>query len=315
VIPLSSLHSNHSSFGFELPNLHHPASESSENSEVSSKNKHTFIVSPEQVGAKVLLHLKQITAKYLGHTQVNKAVIAVPAKFNAQQRAATAEAYKLAGLKVIRVIEEPTAAAVAYKLHKSETVKHILVYDFGGGTLDVSLLYVSKGAVQVYATEGDELLGGSDLDVCLVQHLRHLLADQLTTTCSQIDLIQQAESIKKQLTYQDSAAFTCDHPSSTSTSSSLAHNTVTNPMKIVITRSDFETVCADLFDRALLPVKRLLEELNMDREDVDEVVLVGGSTRIPKVKAMLREYFNKEKLNDYIDPDITVAYGAASILQ
>ena len=152
---------------------------------------HRPIVTPEEVGTQVLKFLLRITGLYLKHNQVNKAVIAVPAKFDSNQRKATAECYKQAGLKVVRVIEEPTAAAVAYKLHKKSTIHHILVYDFGGGTLDVSLLYVSKGSVQVpeeecmhtqtrkflrslcrgicqvYATDGDETLGGSDLDLCL----------------------------------------------------------------------------------------------------------------------------------------------------
>jgi molecular chaperone DnaK (HSP70) len=115
---------------------------------------------------------------------VNKAVIAVPAKFNAIQRQATAEAYRLAGLKVIRVIEEPTAAAVAYKLHKKDEIHHILVYDFGGGTLDVSLLFVSQGSVQVYATDGDETLGGSDLDVCLYKNIKDKVSISLSLSLS-----------------------------------------------------------------------------------------------------------------------------------
>ena len=119
---------------------------------------HNPIITPEEIGTQVLKYLLKITSTYLRHNQVNKAVIAVPAKFDANQRQATGECYKRAGLKVVRVIEEPTAAAVAYKLHKKSSIHHILVYDFGGGTLDVSLLYVSKGSVQVYATDGEEIL-------------------------------------------------------------------------------------------------------------------------------------------------------------
>lgn len=131
------------------------------------------VVSPEQVGTEVLRFLLKVTADFLGHSQVNKAVVAVPAKFNSEQRQATGEAYKRAGLKVMRVIEEPTAAAVAYKLHKKSNIHHILVYDFGGGTLDVSLLYVAKGSVQVYATDGDETLGSSDFDLCLAKTIKN----------------------------------------------------------------------------------------------------------------------------------------------
>jgi hypothetical protein len=138
--------------------------------ELETNGKMT-VVTPEQIGTEVLKFLLKVTSDFLGHNQVNKAVIAVPAKFNSEQRQATGEAYRAAGLKVMRVIEEPTAAAVAYKLHKKSNIHHILVYDFGGGTLDVSLLYVAKGSVQVYATDGDETLGGSDFDLCLTKEI------------------------------------------------------------------------------------------------------------------------------------------------
>lgn len=157
VVELSPGMSNFSFIGFSIPSI-----------ETDIPN----IITPEQVGTQVLKYLLQITNKYLGHSQVTKAVIAVPAKFDSNQRAATGEAYKRAGLKVVRVIEEPTAAAVAYNLHKKLNIHHILVYDFGGGTLDVSLLYVAKGSVQVYATDGDESLGGSDFDMCLYNHFQ-----------------------------------------------------------------------------------------------------------------------------------------------
>lgn len=224
---------------------------------------------------------------------------------------------------MIRVIEEPTAAAVAYKLHKNSNIHHILVYDFGGGTLDVSLLFVSKGSVQVYATDGDETLGGSDLDLCLLHRLESVVhvqtgkhplitdpVDNQTTSpggrdvevCSVPRLHVAAERIKCALTSSDSVPFQCQ----------LDGQVVTYN---VDKEADFEVGCKYLFDRAMAPVHRLLEDLNMSKTDIDEVVLVGGSTRIPKVKAMLREFFGKEHLNDHIDPDITVAYGAASILQ
>lgn len=240
------------------------------------------------------------------------------------QRKATGEAYARAGLKVVRVIEEPTAAAVAYKLHKNSNIHHILVYDFGGGTLDVSLLFVSKGSVQVYATDGDETLGGSDFDLCLLHRLESVVHVQTgqhplvvddpvgakktalqssdVEVCSVPRLHVAAERIKCALTSSESVPFQCQ----------LDGQVVTYH---VDKEADFEVGCGYLFDRAMAPVHRLLEELNMSKTDIDEVVLVGGSTRIPKVKAMLREFFGKEHLNDHIDPDITVAYGAASILQ
>ena len=307
---------------------------------------------------KVLKHLMDITAAFLGHRQVKNAVIAVPAKFDSIQRQATGAAFKAAGLKVIRVLEEPTAAAVAYKLHKKKNIHHILVYDFGGGTLDVSLLYVSKGSVQVYATDGDDMLGGSDLDLCLYNvvkskveiHIKnHVqgLSDyfkshqktennnkntKLKSTESNLDNIDtnidmrelcisnnlrnKAESIKKQLTYNATVTSSCVYPTKDLQPSSSYINTNNkesiSEISFTVTINEFETECKPLFDRAMLPVYRLLKDLEMQKEEVDEVVLVGGSTRIPKVKKMLREYFEKE-LNDHIDPDVTVAYGAASI--
>lgn len=261
------------------------------------------IVTPENVGEQVLKALLKVTATFLGHNQVNKAVIAVPAKFSSVQRSATAAAFKAAGLKVIRVLEEPTAAAVAYRLHKKQNIHHILVYDFGGGTLDVSLLYVSKGSVQVYATDGDEMLGGSDLDVCIFNLLTKKVAEQ-QDMCDATFLRVLAENVKKELSTKESVTFSCPH-------SNISSN---SPQKsFEISRTEFETECNPLFERAMVPVTRLLNDLDMKKSDVDEVVLVGGTTRIPKIKHQLRAYFGKD-LNDHIDPDVTVAFGCASVL-
>ena len=278
---------------------------------------HPEVVSPENIGTEILKALLRITSKFLGHSQVNKAIIAVPAKFNSNQRAATAAAYKAAGLKVIRVIEEPTAAAVAYKLHKKSNISHILVYDFGGGTLDVSILFVSKGSVQVYATDGDDTLGGSDLDACLYNIIKAKVESLTGTTihahsndkevpsikgqCLSAGLLEKAEQVKKDLTNKAETTFSCIMPKSL------------EEVSFIITREDFETGCDNLFSRAILPVQRLLSDLEMSKDNIDEVVLVGGSTRIPKVKELLKSFFGKP-LNDRIDPDITVAYGAASVL-
>lgn len=276
---------------------------------------HPEVVSPENIGTEILKALLRITSKFLGHSQVNKAIIAVPAKFNSNQRAATASAYKAAGLKVVRVIEEPTAAAVAYKLHKKSNITHILVYDFGGGTLDVSILFVSKGSVQVYATDGDDTLGGSDLDSCLYNIIKAKMESLTGTTisgthdkegpsikgqCLAAGLLEKAEQVKKDLTNRTETTFSCIMPNSL------------EEVSFLITREDFETGCDHLFDRAVLPVQRLLSDLEMSKDNIDEVVLVGGSTRIPKVKELLKSFFGKP-LNDRIDPDITVAYGAASV--
>ena len=316
VVPAMTL-SNYSKVGFELSS--------------TPTNANATVVSPEGVGTQVLKYLMKVTAAYLGHNQVNKAVIAVPAKFSPEQRAATGEAYKAAGLKVVRVLEEPTAAAVAYKLHKKSNIHHILVYDFGGGTLDVSLLFVSKGSVQVYATDGDETLGGSDLDTCLFHIIKGRVeaelgeplamkvegggsksssssssrgssdASESDELCASAAIRTKAENAKKQLSSAASTPFACTAPVSG------------RRIAFDLTRSDFENGCSALFARGLLPVTRLLTDLDMRKEDVDEVVLVGGTTRIPLVKQQLRDFFGKD-LNDHIDPDITVAYGAASVL-
>lgn len=316
---------------------------------VASDKGTSRYISPEEVGAQVLKYLLKITSDFVGHKQVNKAVIAVPAKFNSNQRAATAMAYKLAGLKVVRVLEEPTAAAVAYNLHKNPTIHHILVYDFGGGTLDVSLLYVSKGSVQVYATDGDEMLGGSDLDMCVfdllknkIEKLSHqplhtdnpnvMSKGSRTDLCEPASIRKKAEDIKKSLSSVDEVPFECLFTELTSRSEGLhshsageqtsqavqyeitdAGSVAAGKVSFLVSKSDFEVGCDHLFERGIIPIHRLLADLGMSKDDIDEIVLVGGTTRIPKVKSQLRELFGKE-LNDKIDPDVTVAYGAASII-
>lgn len=286
---------------------------------------HPPVIAPEDVGIQVVKYLLSVTAQFLGHSQVNKAVIAVPAKFTSLQRQATGHIYKSAGLKVVRVLEEPTAAAVAYDLHKKPNVHHILVYDFGGGTLDVSILYVAKGSVQVYATDGDESLGGSDLDLCMYNLLRQK-AEQISgetlklhslsemekgvhqgDLCVAANVRSMAEQLKKDLSSASSVEFSCRLPDSKAEGGDAAY------VKFPVTREDFEVGCVDLFDRAMTPVDRLIQDLGMRRSDIDEIVLVGGTTRVPKVKQQLREYFGKN-LNDEIDPDITVAVGAAAVL-
>lgn len=231
--------------------------------EISSSG-HPKEVSPVEIGTHVLKHLLKVTAGFLGHAQVNKAVIAVPAKFSAIQREATAMAYKAAGLKVVRVLEEPTAAAVAYDLHKNSSIHHILVYDFGGGTLDVSLLFVANGSVQVYATDGDDTLGGSDFDLCMYDIVRQKLESHHEITLEKLSEMQRetlssefctsatvramAEQIKKDLTYVPSKEFKCQFPSG-------------KHVSFDITKDEFEHGCKDLFDRGLLPVTRLLDDL------------------------------------------------------
>lgn len=297
------------------------------------------LLSPEYVGTEILRGLMDLTADFIGHKQVNKAVVAVPAKFTPEQRVATAEAYKKAGLKVVRMIEEPTAAAIAYDLHKNSSVHHIIVYDFGGGTLDVSLLYVAKGSVQVYATDGDESLGGSDFDICAekiveskINYSRNAavaavangsVADStgitatisvtegsevpelLRFSCAPNDYTKLAEAVKKILSSSHSVEVQCVDVDG---SDSMA-------ISFIVSRDEFLSSCGELFERAMIPVNRLLTDLDMSPSDIDEVVLVGGTTRIPQVKQRLKMFFGpRTNINDRIDPDVTVAYGAASII-
>ncbi|TFJ83252.1 hypothetical protein NSK_005414 [Nannochloropsis salina CCMP1776] len=288
--------------------------------------------------------------------QVNKAVIAVPAKFTPRQKQATGEAFKRAGLKVMRVLEEPTAAAIAYGLHQKPDVHHILVYDFGGGTLDVSLLYVHEGFVTVEGVDGDDHLGGADFDYCLANHLLATYGDitssasssssssssasTFTTSsnnikgtkevmafedeedeqpsspssssplhsCSSYTLLSIAEHLKKRLSTAASSSFSCRSQGGTGSQSDFF------VQNISVSRDGFEKACKDVFARALSPVDRCLESNGMGRDEIDEVVMVGGTTRIPKIREMLRAHLNVESLNTHIDPDVTVAVGAACVV-
>mmetsp|Transcript_44553 Transcript_44553/g.69668 ORF Transcript_44553/g.69668 Transcript_44553/m.69668 type:complete len:438 (-) Transcript_44553:530-1843(-) len=298
---------------------------------------HGAAVAPEGVGARVLLHLKAMVADHLGYDQVDKAVIAVPAKFDARQRQMTAEAYRQAGLRVMRVLEEPTAAALAYGLHRKPDVHHILVYDFGGGTLDVSVLFVNEGSVEVEASEGDDHLGGSDFDQCLAHHLTARLGPDLVDAgtfrrveacrgamaeahlCTQHLLYPLSEELKRRLSDQLYSDVRCmvQRPGASSMRGGEAD--VCAPAnwvetQLTVTRDEFEHACSDLFERAMIPVDLVLEEVGLTARGVDEVVMVGGTTRIPRVRARLKEHLGVESLNTHIDPDITVAYGAATVI-
>ena len=311
--------------------------------------------------------LLDIAELNLGHRNVNKAVMAVPALFNSAQRQATVEAFKQAGLRVMRIIDEPTAAALAYGLDKKPNVNYILVYDFGGGTLDVSLLFVNKESVQVIATHGDDLLGGADFDQCLEGVLRRDFATVLGSSgfeksnsceevvreaavvtkeeeesggdgsgpgaadgdevrkheaaleartgevvlpCSPSNLRTLAERLKRDLSSSDNAVAKCVASPPRSTGQQEGCTVAT----VEVSKSKFETECASLLGRILQPVEDLLNEALMPREEIDEVVLVGGSSRIPAVRNALKTFFNLDHLNQEIDPDLTIAIGAASIV-
>jgi len=315
-------------------------------------------VSPESIGAHILNYLLDIAEENLGHRQVSKAVMAVPAKFNSAQRIATYEAFKQAGLSVNRIIEEPTAAALAYGLDKKPNVDYILVYDIGGGTLDVSLLFVNKESVQVIATHGDDQLGGADFDHCLAGFIQNKFNEHLHKHTDHnnenhgdwiIGLKKRGTLVGKDndngnddddmiisLPYSESNIMVTAEKMKQSLSDAFEITLIFHPKyeeaheeeqiknkiawknkkktEIVVTRDEFESLCSDLFDRVLQPVNDLLNEALMQHTEVDEVVLVGGSSRIPHIREKLKDYFNIEHLNDEIDADLAVALGAASIV-
>lgn len=270
-------------------------------------------VSPIDVGAEVVRYMKQNVAFFMGYP-ISRAVICVPAKFSHRETKATVEAFEQAGFKVDRVLEEPSAAAVAYNLHKQQGMRHVLVYDIGGGTLDTSLLYTNGKAVSVLGVAGDDHLGGSDFDHRLCQVLEAKLASarQLPTLptaasaallpCHRNGLHVLAEQAKISLSADPSVEVQC-----------LGDDGFARGM--TVSRSEFEEASSDLFERALAPVRQVLEDQVMTPDDVHDVVLVGGTSRMPQVRQLLRDFFGEEKqLHTDIDPDITVAYGAANIV-
>jgi endoplasmic reticulum chaperone BiP len=255
------------------------------------------IISPVEVASKIISTLVNAADTFLGHSNARKVIIAVPAQFNTVQREATALAFTNAGLKVVNMLEEPTAAAIAYGLQNQPHVHNVLVYDFGGGTLDVSLLWMHVGSVQVIGTDGDTNLGGSDFDKCMVELLHQ---KGRLDNCDMSHLRKIAEQVKRKLS------------TSTSTIASCGDGIrLSSFQKYKVERSHFEEQCGPLFSKSLEPVTRLLQDQNMLKEDIDEVVLVGGTTRIPKIRNMLKHYFNGRSPKFDIDPDLAVAYGAA----
>ena len=260
---------------------------------------------PPEISAMVLRKLKEAAEAYLGHT-VKKAVITVPAYFNDSQRQATKDAGKIAGLEVMRIINEPTAAALAYGLEKKKNEK-IAVFDLGGGTFDVSILDIAEGVFDVLATNGDTHLGGDDFDECLV----HFIAGEFQKDHG-IDLrkdnmalqrLQEAaEKAKKELSTQTQTDINL--PFITADASGPKHLTMT------ITRAKFEQLTEKLVERCKGPCVRALEDAKLKASDIDEVVLVGGSTRIPKVQELVKQLFGKEP-HKGVNPDEVVAIGAA----
>jgi len=262
------------------------------------------LFSAEEISAMILSKMKDIAENYLGQ-KVTDAVITVPAYFNDAQRQSTKDAGVIAGMNVLRVINEPTAAAIAYGLDKKDGKgRKVLIFDCGGGTHDVSLLNIEDGVFEVLATGGDTHLGGSDLDQRIVQHLMTEFEKK-----HKVSLSNNKKAIRRLASVAEKAKRSLSTSTSTNIEADALHEGI--DLNMTLTRAKLESLCSDIFQRTIDPVETVLTDAKVSKSEVDEIVLVGGSTRIPKIRDLLSKFFNGKELCQSVNVDECVAYGAA----
>ena len=259
--------------------------------------------SPEEISAMILTKMKTIAESYIGKT-VTDCVITTPAYFNDAQRQSTKDAGLIAGMNVLRVINEPTAAAIAYGLDKKDKARNVLIFDCGGGTHDVSILSIDDGVFEVKATGGDTHLGGSDFDQRIVEHLIQEFQQK-----NKMAIGDNKRAVRRLLTAAEKAKRTLSTSSTTSIEIDSLHQGI--DFTTTLTRAKFENLCMDIFQKTMAPVEQVLSDAKLSKSEIDDIVLVGGSTRIPKIRELLSKFFNGKELSHHINPDEAVAYGAA----
>lgn len=258
---------------------------------------------PEEISAMVLTEMTNIASSYLGE-EITDVVVTVPAYFNDSQRQATKDAALIAGLNVLRIINEPTAASLAYGLDKKSDNQNVMIFDCGGGTFDLSILNIDEGVFEVLSTAGNTHLGGEDFDNRLVDHFVTEFKRK-----NKLDLKNSAKALRRLRT-------ACERAKRTLSSSATASIELESIMEGIdfytsISRAKFESLCDDLFRSCISPIDKLLADAKLDKSRIHEIVLVGGSTRIPRVQKLLSDYFNGKELNKSVNPDEAVAYGAS----